>query len=166
MRITIAVLVLFICLFVGNGYVYADEYTYDENGRVIEIIHDDGTVTTYTYDDNGNILSVSTVASDSNLNIEEPTTKTELTTEENPTTTEEQITDSKPTTENTTGDNGKTDDNGSKNDVNNNQSSRNNASTQSDTNKTGDESLLFIIIFCLIISGCISSGLMIKKYNN
>ncbi len=99
MRITIAVLVLFICLFVGNGYVYADEYTYDENGRVIEIIHDDGTVTTYTYDDNGNILSVSTVASDSNLNIEEPTTKTELTTEENPTTNEEQITDSKPTIE-------------------------------------------------------------------
>ncbi len=30
-----------------NVEVMADEYKYDENGRVVEVIHDDGSVTIY-----------------------------------------------------------------------------------------------------------------------
>ena len=37
--------------------VFADEYKYDDNNRVTEIIHDDGSVTIYEYDANGNIVS-------------------------------------------------------------------------------------------------------------
>lgn len=40
-----------------GGYVFADEYKYDENNRVTEVIHDDGSVTVYEYDANGNIIS-------------------------------------------------------------------------------------------------------------
>ena len=165
MRTFLVGLLMLICLlFIGNGYVYADEYIYDENGRVIEIVHDDGSVTTYTYDENGNILSISTVASDSKLNNEEITTEIELTTEDYTTTTEEQTTASEPTTESTTENNQNTDDNGSKYNGNNNQSNNNNVSAQSGSNKTGDESLIYISILCLIISACALGCLMIKKF--
>ena len=56
-RLITAVLVIMICLspcITSN----AEEISYDENGRVIEVVHEDGTVTKYIYDDNGNIISV------------------------------------------------------------------------------------------------------------
>ena len=41
----------------------AEEYEYDENGRVITVTHDDGSYTEYEYDKNGNIISVISVDS-------------------------------------------------------------------------------------------------------
>lgn len=34
----------------------AESYTYDQAGRLIQVVYDDGSVITYTYDANGNLL--------------------------------------------------------------------------------------------------------------
>ena len=52
--ILIAIAMLSLCF---EFDVFADEYKYDDNNRVTEIIHDDGSVTIYEYDANGNIVS-------------------------------------------------------------------------------------------------------------
>ena len=40
-----------------SSIVHAEKYIYDEDGRVIEVIHDDGTKTSYVYDDLGRLIS-------------------------------------------------------------------------------------------------------------
>lgn len=49
-----------------GSIVYADDYEYDDNGRVVSVNHDDGSITSYEYDKNGNIINVTTI--DSKLN--------------------------------------------------------------------------------------------------
>ena len=56
-------LMALLVLFISSKTVSADEYTYDDNGRITQVEHDDGSYTVYTYDDNGNLLSVKTVSS-------------------------------------------------------------------------------------------------------
>ncbi len=48
-------------MFGFSGIVHAEEYTYDDDGRVISVKHDDGSYTKYEYDKNGNIISTVTV---------------------------------------------------------------------------------------------------------
>ena len=50
------------CMFKKALLVKAEEYQYDENGRVVSVKHDDGSVTEYEYDKNGNIISIKTKA--------------------------------------------------------------------------------------------------------
>nr|MCR5214479.1 RHS repeat protein [Eubacterium sp.] len=58
----IFVLLFLMLVVLGCSFkVEADEYEYDENGRVILVTHDDGSCTEYEYDNNGNIISVSTI---------------------------------------------------------------------------------------------------------
>lgn len=56
-------LVIGIVLILLNDIVYAEDFEYDENGRVIIVPHDDGSYTEYEYDKNGNIVSVTTIDS-------------------------------------------------------------------------------------------------------
>lgn len=46
-----------------GSIVYADDYEYDDNGRVVSVNHDDGSITSYEYDKNGNIINVTTIDS-------------------------------------------------------------------------------------------------------
>ena len=74
-KITIVVLefafmFLFVC-FHNSNTVYADEYTYDNNGRIIRVDHDDGSYTEYEYDRNGNIILTRTVESQ-DMNTDPP----------------------------------------------------------------------------------------------
>ena len=50
------------CMFGKVLLVNAEEYQYDDNGRVVSVKHDDGSVTEYEYDKNGNIISIKTKA--------------------------------------------------------------------------------------------------------
>ena len=59
---------IFVIIF-SNISSRADDYTYDGNGRVSKVVHDDGSVTTYEYDKNGNIISVDTTYSKTDENI-------------------------------------------------------------------------------------------------
>ena len=52
-----AILFSVVLYFSIGAKVFADEYKYDENDRIIEVIHDDGSATIYEYDANGNIVS-------------------------------------------------------------------------------------------------------------
>ena len=52
---------IFITVLLSAQIVRADEYTYDDNGRITQVEHEDGSSTVYSYDDNGNLLSVETV---------------------------------------------------------------------------------------------------------
>ena len=119
--------------------VYADEYTYDDNGRVIEVVHDDGSVTSYTYDDNGNIIETNTVSSDSSMLNDEMTTEIVITTE---VTTEEITTEDDTDPESDLGER------------NNDKQQKDNEADDLDkttnSSKTGD-GVLFIIPFCLLI---------------
>ena len=53
---------IFITVLLSAQIVRADEYTYDDNGRITQVEHEDGSSTVYSYDDNGNLLSVETVS--------------------------------------------------------------------------------------------------------
>ncbi len=53
---------IFITILSSAQVVIADEYTYDDNGRITQVEHEDGSSTVYSYDDNGNLLSVETVS--------------------------------------------------------------------------------------------------------
>ncbi len=127
--------------------VYADEYTYDDNGRVIEVVHDDGSVTSYTYDDNGNIIETNTVSSDSSMINDERTTEieitTEVTTEETSEGTTEEI-----TTEDET--NPETDFNKLYNDKQQENNKLDDTIKTTKSNKTGD-SIFVIISLCLLL---------------
>ena len=46
---------LLISTILSNQIVKADEYTYDDNGRITQVEHEDGSSTVYSYDDNGNL---------------------------------------------------------------------------------------------------------------
>ena len=59
---------IFVIVF-SNISSRADDYTYDGNGRVSKVVHDDGSVTTYEYDINGNIISVDTTYSKTDENV-------------------------------------------------------------------------------------------------
>lgn len=59
---------IFVIIF-SNISSRADDYTYDSNGRVSKVVHDDGSVTTYEYDKNGNIISVDTTYSKTDENV-------------------------------------------------------------------------------------------------
>ena len=54
------IVVLAILVLSCRSISYAEEYEYDDNGRVVSVKHDDGSVTSYEYDKNGNIISVET----------------------------------------------------------------------------------------------------------
>lgn len=56
------VVLIFITVLLSAQIVRADEYTYDDNGRITQVEHEDGSSTVYSYDDNGNLLSVETVS--------------------------------------------------------------------------------------------------------
>ena len=56
------VVLIFITVLLSAQVVRADEYTYDDNGRITQVEHEDGSSTVYSYDDNGNLLSVETVS--------------------------------------------------------------------------------------------------------
>ena len=56
------VVLIIITVLLSAQVVRADEYTYDDNGRIIQVEHEDGSSTVYSYDDNGNLLSVETVS--------------------------------------------------------------------------------------------------------
>ncbi len=66
-RVILFSFIFFVIIFGFNSY--AEEYTYDDNGRVSKVVHDDGSVTTYEYDQNGNIISVDTTYSKIDENI-------------------------------------------------------------------------------------------------
>ena len=119
--------------------VYADEYTYDDNGRVIEVVHDDGSVTSYTYDDNGNIIETNTVSSDSSMLNDERTTEIEITTE---VTTEEITTEDETDSE--------TDFNKLYNDKQQENNKLDDTIKTTKSNKTGD-SIFVIISLCLLL---------------
>ena len=53
---------IFMSILLSTQFVRADEYTYDDNGRITQVEHDDGSSTVYSYDNNGNLLSVETVS--------------------------------------------------------------------------------------------------------
>ena len=53
---------IFTTVLLSARVVRADEYTYDDNGRITQVEHEDGSSTVYSYDDNGNLLSVETVS--------------------------------------------------------------------------------------------------------
>lgn len=53
---------IFLIILSSSQIVRADEYTYDDNGRITQVEHEDGSSTVYSYDDNGNLLSVETVS--------------------------------------------------------------------------------------------------------
>ena len=57
-----AFVMIFITVILSAQVVRADEYTYDDNGRITQVEHEDGSSTVYSYDDNGNLLSVETVS--------------------------------------------------------------------------------------------------------
>ena len=56
------VVLIIITVLLSAQVVRADEYTYDDNGRITQVEHEDGSSTVYSYDDNGNLLSVETVS--------------------------------------------------------------------------------------------------------
>ena len=58
----IGIALIFISILFSAQIVRADEYTYDDNGRITQVEHEDGSSTVYSYDDNGNLLSVETVS--------------------------------------------------------------------------------------------------------
>ena len=58
LQILIVAMGLFLCILGKPLIVNADDYVYDDNGRVISVTHDDGSCTEYEYDENGNIISV------------------------------------------------------------------------------------------------------------
>lgn len=59
-NIVLPLICILACVLYVQINVRAEEYEYDENGRVIFVIHDDGSCTEYEYDSNGNIISVMT----------------------------------------------------------------------------------------------------------
>lgn len=56
----LATVCIFSCVLGKSLDVHADEYQYDDNGRITSVKHDDGSVTEYEYDKNGNIISIKT----------------------------------------------------------------------------------------------------------
>ena len=60
--IRLGIALIFITILLSAPVVRADEYTYDDNGRITQVEHEDGSSTVYSYDDNGNLLSVETVS--------------------------------------------------------------------------------------------------------
>ena len=130
--------------------VYADEYTYDDNGRDIEVVHDDGTVTNYVYDDNGNIISVNTVSSKEQVKTTKETTESEVTTEDGLSTTEEPITDTSITTEATTMYDENTNDVDKQKIDKSNESIDNDIGKKGVASKTSDDTVI-IWAFCLLM---------------
>ncbi len=41
---------------------HAEEYTYNDDGQVTQVTHDDGSVTVYEYDKNGNLIQTKTIS--------------------------------------------------------------------------------------------------------
>jgi YD repeat-containing protein len=41
---------------------HAEEYTYNDDGQVTQVTHDDGSVTVYEYDKNGNLIQTRTIS--------------------------------------------------------------------------------------------------------
>ena len=65
--------IIFLLVITLGGVVYAEDYEYDDNGRVVSVKHDDGSVTSYEYDKNGNIISVVTDENNTKESQEEST---------------------------------------------------------------------------------------------
>ena len=58
-KILYILIVLVLCFVISFPIkVYADEYEYDPEGRLVKVVHDDGSYTEYEYDSNGNIISI------------------------------------------------------------------------------------------------------------
>lgn len=157
------IIVLFIgacSVFINSNQAFAEEYFYDENDRVIKVIHDDGSSTEYTYDENGNIINIADFT-------KEETSNRDSTRDE----------DSSQTNKNT--DNNNTDKNNSdRNNVNISdnsvpprseeaEESVNVLSTNTDGEsvKTGDSFPVYIILVILIMSAAISSSIIYFSRN-
>ena len=56
-------------LTLAQGALATTYYTYDNLGRVTQVVESDGTTTQYSYDANGNITSINRIAGTSVLSI-------------------------------------------------------------------------------------------------
>ena len=54
---------IFLCVF--STFIQAETYNYDNTGRLVSVIYDDGSSITYAYDNNGNRLSMAVTGVDS-----------------------------------------------------------------------------------------------------
>ena len=53
--LVLCVLILIIAFILFPTVCHAEEYTYNDDGQVTQVTHDDGSVTVYEYDKNGNL---------------------------------------------------------------------------------------------------------------
>ena len=161
----ILIIALVAFLKINGFFVYADDsYVYDNNGRVIEVLHDDGTKTTYSYDENENLISVRTIKDKGNLseNTEEPSSETDQT--QNNTTEETGIApekDTKTTTEVSTEPSSKNNDMNSNIDDNTNVNSDN----QMKYKKTDDNTQMIFVVTLFLSSIVMCLLLFIIKRN-
>lgn len=151
------------CMFGKVLLVNAEEYQYDDNGRVVSVKHDDGSVTEYEYDKNGNIISIKTKAGTNKAAGEEqkpagedgkPTGEEDKPSREEPKPVGEEA---KPTAEDqkqagTGQKNGNASDNGSKD--------------SNDGMRTGDETLLVPVGLLMLVSIAMVIVLIYKKKYN
>ena len=61
-RLIIPALLLVSFCVVFSYVSHAEEYTYNDDGQVTQVTHDDGSVTVYEYDKNGNLIQTRTIS--------------------------------------------------------------------------------------------------------
>ena len=62
-RLIIPALLLVSFCVVFSYVSHAEEYTYNSDGQVTQVVHDDGSITSYEYDNNGNLVHTEVVSS-------------------------------------------------------------------------------------------------------
>lgn len=60
--LVLCVLILIIAFILFPTVCHAEEYTYNDDGQVTQVTHDDGSVTVYEYDKNGNLIQTRTIS--------------------------------------------------------------------------------------------------------